>query len=128
MTKTLAALLIAATALAGSPALATKVIEKRDGTVVVRGNDSGIKVRQRANGTLAVRQKGDDRNLGVRQVGGDNALRVGQVGDDTTLRVRQKGDTNVANAEQLGRNPHAEIRQRGSVNDAQLRQGRRRRR
>ena len=126
MTKTLAALLIAATALAGSPALATKVIEKRDGTVVVRGNDSGIKVRQRANGTLAVRQKGDDRNLGIRQVGGDNALKAGQVGDDTQLRVRQNGDTNTAKLRQRGDDTAAEVFQQGIVNDAQLRQGRRR--
>ena len=91
MQKMFAALLIGATALTCSPASATRVVERRDGSVVVRGNDTGVKVRQRNNGTLVVRQKGDDRNLGVRQVGGDNALRVGQNGDDTLLGTWGRG-------------------------------------
>ena len=94
MQKMFAAPLIGATVLTCSPASATRVVERRDGSVVVHGNDDGVKVRQRNNGTLVVHQKGDDRNLGVRQVGGDNALKVRQKGDDTLLRVRQDGDEN----------------------------------
>ena len=126
MMKTLAALLIGTTASLCSPALATMVVERCDGTVRVRGNDDGVKVHQRDNGTLAVRQRGDDRNLGVRQRCGNNALKARQVGDDTLLRVRQKGDENVAKLRQRGQDTATEVFQQGNVNDVQLRAGRRR--
>ncbi len=107
MIRTLGALLIGAVVLGASPALAggAKVIQKRDGTIEVRGDDSGLKVREAANGTLKVRQKGDD----------------------ARLKVRQKGDTNAVKAKQRGDNVGAKVFQDGTVNNAKLVQKRGRR-